>query len=53
MKFDISTFQNSAEKIQGNMHFTLTPTYIFVHISLLKMRHISDKVVEKVKTHFF
>jgi len=53
-------FRNSVEKIQvslnfdnNNRHFTHGPIHICDHISLiyLKMRNVSNKVLEKIKTH--
>ena len=59
----LSIFRKSVEKVQvylkcdkNNGYFTWRPLYIFFIISrsvLLRIRSVSDKTVEKIKTHIF
>ena len=61
MKFDIWVFfENTVEKIQvwlisdkNNRHFTWRPLDIFIvsRSDLLRMRNVTDKFVEEIKTH--
>jgi hypothetical protein len=64
MKFYIWTFppRKSVDKIQvslksdrSNGYFTWRPIYIFGHIShsFFRTRNVSEKIVEKIKTHIF